>query len=114
VNAQLINLLEALEALDLTFNEDDLAGLLARLAERQDIIMQLQKVDASLLSEHVRVNLLERIQRVLDRDRATLTALGEAFETTRQGLEKLGASRIASLGYARAHGSVRKPDFDRP
>ncbi len=95
------SLVEAFEAIELAGIES-LDALAARLAERQKVLDQLQKVDVSGFSEDLRADLRTRLERLRERDCEVSTALIQAHERTRQALTDLGLRRTASRGYANA------------
>lgn len=99
MSEQLLQLVDALSAISLADEVDDPERLAAAVAQRQEILDQLQRSDTSALAPELRFELEMRVHAVLARDEEVLEYLQALQEHTRKALDQLHTGRAAVRGY---------------
>lgn len=104
-------LLEALDALrvaDLPANDE---RLVARLAERQELLDRLQAFDMGALPAAVRLQVRDRLQTINQDTAVGLERVGQTYEQARKKQGSLVTARGAARGYRPE--IRRSPAFNR-
>jgi hypothetical protein len=98
-SGELIDLIAELESLWLDPEVSDIVDLYRMLEDRQRMLSQLQKADASGIDPSVREALLGRIRAVRERDEKLLDAARRRSHKILEALEELVQVRTAARGY---------------
>lgn len=99
MSADVFKLLDRLQAEwiePLTAGEDDIEALLGR---RQEILAELQSLDAQLTDPSVRATVSQRLQSIAARDHELVTALQERMHLVSEQLATAAQGRAAVRGY---------------
>lgn len=106
-------LVERLAEISLDEYLDEPERLNGALSERQNVILELQKADASQVTPDVRAQLKARLRAVLERDAQLLAQLEQLREETRRAIAQLSHGRAAARGYSERPAAPPSAHFHR-